>query len=110
MGAKALGHYSPYGSYWAALSLISDGADQKDVEKYIDHVEKWSKQHVLLKPRLLHLHAEIATKSNTFEAIKLFDSAAAEAERQSLLDSAAFINERYSLQCPGTHTIGVATF
>jgi hypothetical protein len=104
--AKALGHFSPYGSYWAAMSLLVQGADVNNVEKFVAHVEKWSLEHTLLRPRVLHLRAELACRSDVdevllqnssqidSEAIKLFDQASSEAERQSLLDCAAFINER----------------
>jgi hypothetical protein len=71
LAAKFLGHFSPHGSYWAALSLISDGEAEEVVEKYIAHAEKWSHQHVILRPRVLHLRAEIASRTNTFEADSL---------------------------------------
>jgi hypothetical protein len=66
--AKALGHFSPYGSYWAALSLIRDGADQEIIKKYVTHVDKWSQEHILLRPRILHLRAELASESDPVEA------------------------------------------
>jgi hypothetical protein len=68
MAAKSLGHFSPYGSYWAALSLINDGMDKEIVEKYVSHVEKWSKSHLPLIPRYLHLRAELACAFDAFEA------------------------------------------
>lgn len=68
--AKALGYKSPYGSYWVGLSLINDGVDDRDVETYIKHVESWSKEHPPLKPRLLHLRAELACRSDTVEVIQ----------------------------------------
>jgi hypothetical protein len=66
---RALGHYSPYGSYWAALSMITDGADPATVEKYVEHVAMWSKEHTLLRPRILHLRAELTCKVNVIEVL-----------------------------------------
>jgi hypothetical protein len=65
--AKALGHFSPYGSYWTALSLIIDGVDQEVINKYVSHVDKWSQEHILLRPRILHLRAELASRSDRVE-------------------------------------------
>ena len=112
--AKALGHFSPYGSYWVALSLINDGMDEQIIEKYVSHVENWSKTHLPLRPRYLHLRAELACTFDAFEApcvinrsdfkaINLFDQAILEAERQSLLDCSAFINERYGANRLASH-------
>lgn len=66
--AKALGHFSPYGSYWAALSLINDAMDKQIIEKHVSHVENWSKTHLPLRPRYLHLRAELACSFDAFEA------------------------------------------
>jgi hypothetical protein len=71
--AKALGYYSGYSSYWLALSLISDGVEESRVEKLLTHLEKWSDQHTLLKPRLLHLQAELACRTSVTEAWYLVD-------------------------------------
>lgn len=62
-----MGHYSPYGSYWAALSMIIDGEDEHITQKYVDHVDNWSREHVLLRPRILHLRAELASNSDPIE-------------------------------------------
>lgn len=64
---KAIGFYSPYGSYWIALSLTDDGQDVDLIEPFVKHVESWSKQHNSLKPRALHLRAELACRSNIAE-------------------------------------------
>jgi hypothetical protein len=104
--AKALGHFSPYGTYWAALSLINDRVNPDFVEKLVSHVERWSRVHTPLLPRFLHLRAEIMSQESPHEvrelsvfyslqAVKLFDQAAAEAERLAILDCVAFINERF---------------
>ena len=66
--AKGLGYYAAHSSYWLSLSLISDGAEEKYVEKVVTHVEKWSHQHSRLKPRLLHLRAELACRTSVTEA------------------------------------------
>lgn len=66
---KPLGHYSPYGSYWIALSMISDGDENSDVEPYVDYVHRWSKQHIALKPRFLHLRAELARQNDHTEVL-----------------------------------------
>lgn len=105
--AKAWGYLAPYGSYWIALSLIMDGEDESIIQKLLMHVENWSHQHSLLKPRHLHLQAELAWRSDVSEvrvmvsfasdckAVILFDRAIAEAEIQGLVSCAAFLNERF---------------
>ena len=65
--AKSLGHFSPYGSYWASLSLINDHVDPDFVEKFISHVERWSRVHAPLRPRMLHLRAEILSEKSPAE-------------------------------------------
>jgi len=65
--AKSLGHFSPYGSYWASLSLINDRVDPEFVENLISHVERWSRIHAPLRPRLLHLRAEILSKQSPID-------------------------------------------
>jgi hypothetical protein len=62
--AKGLGHYSAYGSYWLSLSLIADGVEESRIEKFINYVEKWSQHQNRLKPRLLHLKAELECRRN----------------------------------------------
>jgi hypothetical protein len=62
---KAIGHFSPYGSYWVAMCLIYEGADDKTIEKFAAHVETWSCVHPLLRPRALHLRAELASRSDS---------------------------------------------
>jgi hypothetical protein len=66
--AKPLGYYSAYGSYWLSLSLISDGVEESNIEKFLTHLEKWSYQHGGLKPRYLHLRAELACRTSVTEA------------------------------------------
>ena len=66
-GAKSLGFFAPYGSYWVALSMIQDGEEVRHIEKYIKHVEEWTKVHTILKPRCLHLRAELASRTDTVE-------------------------------------------
>ena len=65
--AKSLGHFSPYGSYWASLTLINDRVDPEFVENLISHVERWSRIHAPLRPRLLHLRAEILSKQSPID-------------------------------------------
>lgn len=67
--AKALGHYSAYGTYWLSLSLITDGLEQSQIEKFINYVEIWSQLHIRLKPRLLHLRAELQCRTSVGEVI-----------------------------------------
>lgn len=62
--AKAWGYHAPYGDYWIALSLIIDGVDENIILKLVMHVEKWSHQHISLKPRHLHLQAELAGRTS----------------------------------------------
>src|SRR5262245_11864261 len=67
--AKALGHVSPFGSYWIALSLINDGEANELVEQYLGRVSKWSVQILILRPRVLHLRAELACRTNPSEVL-----------------------------------------
>jgi hypothetical protein len=65
--AKGLGHYSPVGSYWIAMSLIADGESEGRIKEYLDHLSSWAAEHVIFKPRYLHVQAEIACRSNPLE-------------------------------------------
>jgi len=47
--------------------LINDGMDEQNVAKYVGHVERWSKSHSPLRPRFLHLRAELACRFDAFE-------------------------------------------
>ena len=71
--AKALGHFSPYGTYWAALSLIRDRVNPDFVEKLVSHVERWSRVHAPLLPRFLHLRAEIMSYQSPNKVRELCD-------------------------------------
>jgi hypothetical protein len=65
MEVKALGFYSPYGSYWIALSMINDKEDPDHIEPFVKHVETWSEMHISLKPRASHLRAELECSSDS---------------------------------------------
>ena len=67
--AKVWGYHGPYGSYWIVLSGIMDGVDENITRNLVMHVEKWSQQHSLLKPRHLHLLAELAGRSDAKEVL-----------------------------------------
>ena len=69
MIAKALGHPSAYGTYWLSLSLITDGLEQSQIEKFINYVEVWSQHHIRLKPRILHLRAELQCRTHVGEVL-----------------------------------------
>ena len=85
-------------------------------------MERWSLEHPLLLPRALHLRAELACRSDAdevlpfqnlrqlYQAIRLFDQAALEADRLSALDCSAFVNERHVLELHILLMLGAATF
>jgi hypothetical protein len=52
-----------------ALSGIMDGVDENIIRNLVLHVDKWSQQHILLKPRHLHLLAELAGRSDAKEGL-----------------------------------------
>jgi hypothetical protein len=52
-----------------ALSGIMDGGDENIIRNLAMHVDKWSQQLISLKPRHLHLLAELAGKSDAKEVL-----------------------------------------